>query len=519
MAPLPKTFTPEQQEVKRLRRKEQNRLAQLRLRQRRRGVVPAEPDVGHVPHATATSPPPSGTTTSPRTTAPVSNTTSSVQPPLSTHPPAPALFEASDPALHGGLPGSSDFLDLLLFPSSEQSTGTAAIASSASTQDVATARPNGIPNDMWAQLMDLPGSAPTPSPTTQVSIEFPSTPIPAVASSSETPQVIPPAENMNLYATLAAGLGASAPGEPQVYESPSDTDIDSNSLLLAQGTQPIIGSSPDASGVFAPSGPISAPIPAPSLAIPVPHDTNSTNSLSESEVHTVARRSDSGSTPPSQQQPLLELLAHINSWDASRLLYGNAYADQGLLPSFDVTVVFDAFGERLGVAKEVMDDDLALSNLAEDFGRWCTIDKPSQRRKLPLNSSLSNYVDDGAVQRQGAQFNWSDLPDEYYPSKLASLVPHHYFIDACFPWAIVRDRIFQGILAGYFSELDLCTEMWGAEGSNPWEGSYRVHGDDLFDPFAYEFSEGFVTRWGFLLTRKFLASTWFVVLSRWLTWP
>lgn len=296
MAPRPKPLTPEVQEAKRLRRQEQNRLAQLRLRQRRRGDLLAEPGAGHVPPIVTTNPSDLSTNAvSPPEVVPVinANSSSSALPLLSDHPPSPALSNATDPAMLSGRSGPFDFLDRLLFPSHEQSTGTPASTLSDRSQDLATAPPAVISDDMWAQLIDLPVSAPTPSPVTQVPTEPPlAPPIPAVIPSSETPQTGAPVQSMDLYAALAAGVGTSVPGGgPQVHEPPSDTGIDLNSLLLAQGTQPMVDPSPNAAWTLAPFGPISAPTPAPLLTASVTHEPYSTNAQPEAEVHTVARRS------------------------------------------------------------------------------------------------------------------------------------------------------------------------------------------------------------------------------------
>lgn len=76
--------------------------------------------------------------------------------------------------------------------------------------------------------------------------------------------------------------------------------------------------------------------------------------------------------------------------------------------------------------------------------------------------------------------------------------------DLSFPWPSVRDKILAATAAGLLSAHAVCVEVWPSsdlqeQGAEP---PYWVHGDDPFDPEAYELSDRFARNLGCLLDRE-----------------
>lgn len=185
-----------------------------------------------------------------------------------------------------------------------------------------------------------------------------------------------------------------------------------------------------------------------------------------------------------------------------------------LLPSFPVEHVFYCVGEILGVDLTIWDDDQQLSHLAENYAQYCTIragaapdsGEPGLNTALSVSPNPSKWAPGSRQPRPQGLLQWERMPSILRPSKLAAQVPHHFFIDACFPWPSVRDRVLEHMRDGRFTQNELCMDMWAVESTNAWDAAYIVHGDNLFDPDAYEPSERFLQKWGFLFPRTFLGS-------------
>lgn len=563
MAPIPKKLSAEQQAEKQRRRREQNRIAQLRLRMRRRGL---NPDVTPLSDVAAL------------VDAAVIPDADSLSTSVETKPSEPGAIHHVNPTagLRGSLTSEAMLAEATAMPPSTALT-TAATTVATTAAPLATESPSALPSsllldssldplklsvsDLDSESNILPAVAPAIAVTAPRAVE-------PTNSSANSNTNLPPDLDLDLsnFTTTSGVLSdVGSTGLPlpsslgrQMRPSLSTSMATSMEVSGSRGSSPAVNTAPW-DPTLTPESYLS------SLSVGPHHPTDSNETRQEQESYYINEMGILTRIPSDRPKPLPSHLkskspaSHAFSqrpasqsptetmgpWDISHLLWGNTWGDRILLPSFDINFVYNSFGQRLGLSQELLDDDFALSFLAKDYKRYrqrrqCLAQSGGRGGRcnhaslgLPPAESWLNPAVTGqeSAQLQNASVGqeaearngeiqapeslcWDEIPEEYHPPPSASVVPHHLFIDACFPWPIVRERIFRGILAGFFSELDLCVELWEQEGTNPWDTAYVVHGDDPFDPEAYELSATFVMRWGFLFTRRSSTSSTCLILAR-----
>ncbi|CAO1629209.1 unnamed protein product [Parajaminaea phylloscopi] len=221
------------------------------------------------------------------------------------------------------------------------------------------------------------------------------------------------------------------------------------------------------------------------------HSTTVTNDASSTS--TVQRFHPSTATSadaPTSQSPLhrfVTLVASNTPW--IERMFGSGW---------DLLKVLTAASQRLGLMFQYIEADDSTSFLPMDFHGLKSSSSLVGRFDHAVEPALAVDPDKGPNR---SLLRWGFLPDNMAPSNLSAVVAHHPFIDLSFPWPSVRDKILASIAFGLLDEVALCVDIWPGheyqeQGADP---PYWVHGDDPFDPEAYELSDRFATTFACLL--------------------
>ncbi|CBQ72534.1 conserved hypothetical protein [Sporisorium reilianum SRZ2] len=95
-----------------------------------------------------------------------------------------------------------------------------------------------------------------------------------------------------------------------------------------------------------------------------------------------------------------------------------------------------------------------------------------------------------------AAIDWDAMGANMLPTTEQLVYPHRAFLDACLPWPAARSRLLKHSLTNPVCEeefaLDLLLSVLSADETL---ASFRVHGDDVLDPEAWELSERMLSKW------------------------
>ena len=95
-----------------------------------------------------------------------------------------------------------------------------------------------------------------------------------------------------------------------------------------------------------------------------------------------------------------------------------------------------------------------------------------------------------------AAIDWDVMGSNMLPTTEQLLYPHRAFVDACLPWPAVRSRLLKHTLTNPVCEEELALDLLlSILSSKEKVASFRVYGDDVFDPEAWELSQAMLTKW------------------------
>ena len=95
-----------------------------------------------------------------------------------------------------------------------------------------------------------------------------------------------------------------------------------------------------------------------------------------------------------------------------------------------------------------------------------------------------------------ATIDWDAMGSNMLPTTEQLLYPHRAFLDACLPWPAVRSRLLKHALTSPVCEQELALDLLlSVLSSDEALSSFRVYGDDILDPEAWELSERMLIKW------------------------
>ncbi|TKY86578.1 hypothetical protein EX895_004727 [Sporisorium graminicola] len=107
-----------------------------------------------------------------------------------------------------------------------------------------------------------------------------------------------------------------------------------------------------------------------------------------------------------------------------------------------------------------------------------------------------------------AAIDWDAMGSNMLPTTEQLVYPHRAFLDACLPWPAVRSRLLKHSLTHPVCEEEFALDLLlSVLSSDEALASFRVHGDDVLDPEAWELSERMVTKWWGLFDETVLRRT------------
>ncbi|KAK9451595.1 uncharacterized protein V1518DRAFT_408993 [Limtongia smithiae] len=106
-------------------------------------------------------------------------------------------------------------------------------------------------------------------------------------------------------------------------------------------------------------------------------------------------------------------------------------------------------------------------------------------KHLPLAHDMPNYQV-FSVSRHEAQ----NIPPSLVPTELQGLIPHVQYIDAL-PFASLRNTLLEHLNLGKLDEIEFCKDLLN--------DGFRIWGGDPTLPQAWEITDGFAAKWGFLM--------------------
>lgn len=180
------------------------------------------------------------------------------------------------------------------------------------------------------------------------------------------------------------------------------------------------------------------------------------------------------------------------------------WANRLLKPRWDLMKVLHLATQRLGLTFDYVEEDSSISFLALDF-------ENASGKALTMGQGLGGASGQGgsSSMEMASTLRWHVVPDNMQPSTLCGAVPHHPFVDLSFPWPVVRDKILAAATCGLLNEHTLCVDIWPGDSyqESGAEPPYWVHGDDAFDPEAYEVSDRFARKYPWLLDASIIRRT------------
>ncbi|CDS00539.1 uncharacterized protein SPSC_06035 [Sporisorium scitamineum] len=95
-----------------------------------------------------------------------------------------------------------------------------------------------------------------------------------------------------------------------------------------------------------------------------------------------------------------------------------------------------------------------------------------------------------------ASMDWDTMGSNMLPTTEQLVYPHRAFLDACLPWPAVRSRLLKHSLSNPVCEEEFALDLLlSVLSSDEALSSFRVHGDDVLDPEAWELSKRMVDKW------------------------
>ncbi len=87
-------------------------------------------------------------------------------------------------------------------------------------------------------------------------------------------------------------------------------------------------------------------------------------------------------------------------------------------------------------------------------------------------------------------------------------IPHNIFVDTCIPWPRVRDRLLAALVGGHIDPFSFKKETFFPSGlAGEASPQIIIHGNDFFDPEAWEIKPQWCKRYSFLIDAEVLRRT------------
>ncbi|CAH0046904.1 unnamed protein product [Clonostachys solani] len=126
-------------------------------------------------------------------------------------------------------------------------------------------------------------------------------------------------------------------------------------------------------------------------------------------------------------------------------------------------------------------------------------------KDLGVEKSWMIYDSVSSFYSQGARMAVPAIPSatppcahNLYPTDLQRTVEHHPWIDL-FPFPRMRDNILSAIASDGIDEDDLCYDLCDVDETGPLPKASLIIWGNAWDPRAWEVSEGFWRKWGWIL--------------------